>query len=299
MGPARSGVVVPGGGLCCPLCLGCSGLRDSPPDVPLAAGGPGVGCAALCTGGLPEVVLCGGMASSSPGAKCRPPCAPPHTALPGPGCPPPTWGPCAQQWPGQGGRRTGQRAKPRNPRGLAQQPAAANLGNAEPQQPRPPTPGKAPGRPALSTQGGRAPCPHPPAPVPGLSGRKGPGRPALSTPGPAPGSEWQEQAPCLDGLGRKVPHKVGGVWVVHHGQHSEGVPSEAKELGEVLWSREGLAGAELLADNVRGCGGVGGTQGCGGCSGGDVGLWGLRAHAGRWYGGRVGKPPHLPAGTSP
>ena len=31
-------------------------------------------------------------------------------------------------------------------------------------------------------------------------------------------------------------------------------PGEAEELGEVLWSGKGLAGTELLADDVWGCG---------------------------------------------
>lgn len=127
--------------------------------------------------------------------------------------------------------------------------------------------------------------PHPSL-VPGLSGHKAPGqaRVPLSTPGwlgPSPGSGRQGRVTCLDGVGRKVAHKVSGVRVVHHGQHGEGVPGEAEELGEVLWSGEGLAGTELLADDVRGCGGDAGLRGllagtwpCGGC-GGHAGLWGL------------------------
>lgn len=100
--------------------------------------------------------------------------------------------------------------------------------------------------------------------------------PQLQPTSPCAGS----RPPRLDGVGREVPYEVGGVWVVHHGQDSEGIPGEAKELGQVLRAGEQLAGAELLADCVVGC-----------QVGRDKGLWRLLACVGwgsgvGWCGGR-------------
>lgn len=126
--------------------------------------------------------------------------------------------------PGPRSRRTSQRSEPLDPLGLTQKPLTANLG----------MPAKDP------------PSAQPPPQLTLPWSTLGQLGPSAAFPGPQPAS------PCLDRVGRKVPDEVGGVRVVHHGQHGEGVAGEPEELGQVL-AGEWLAGAELLADRVVRC----------------------------------------------
>lgn len=150
------------------------------------------------------------------------------------------------------GRRTSQCSQPLDPLVLTQQPVTANLG----------MPTKDPHL-ACSPSQLSLPWSQAPEclvsllgwPAPATPGQLGP---SLSTDTALPGSQpvsphAGEQPSCLDWVGRKVPDEVGGVRVVHHGQHGEGIPGKPKELGQVLWAGQWLAGAELPADRVIGC----------------------------------------------
>lgn len=95
------------------------------------------------------------------------------------------------------------------------------------------------------------------------------------------------ESPCLDRVGGQVPQEVSGVRVVHHGQHGEGVPGEPKELGQVLPTRERLAGAKRPADRVMCCRG-GRPLGAAGQEGGAAG--GLREGGWATKGCRQGRP---------
>lgn len=78
-----------------------------------------------------------------------------------------------------------------------------------------------------------------------------------------------------------MPDEVGGVRVVHHGQHGEGIPGEPEELGQVLPAGQWLAGAKLPADRVVGCQEEAGPRG--------LGVGGAEGGAGRR--GQASSPP--------